>query len=68
MLMSVTWMVGNLRFLLRLDILPLQPSKVGHAQPPLICPEGISQTDISDTNLTVSQHTGISESYPTSML
>ncbi len=44
------------------------PVDVGHAQPPPICPEGISQPDISDTNQAVSLTTGISGPCPSQAL
>ena len=47
---------------------PCSPVDISHAQPPPICPEAISQTDISDTNQTVSPTTGVSNPYPSQAL
>ena len=69
-LMSVTWIVGNILFSFEtwLAPYPCSPEEVCRAQPPPICPEGISQTDISDTNQTVSLTVEISEPYPSQAL
>ena len=55
-------------FLRDLAPCPCIPVDVGHAQPPPIWPEGISQTDIFDTNLTISLTIEISEPYSSQAL